>query len=50
MTSENRKGKHEGKYHAVDEVLLVWFKQASSYNAPINRSILLKKPMILVKN
>jgi hypothetical protein len=42
-TSENRKRKHEGKCHAVDEALLVWFKQAISYNAPINHSILLWK-------
>jgi hypothetical protein len=49
-TSEDRKRKREGKCHAVDEVLLIWFKQASSYNAPINRSICYKKPMILVKN
>jgi hypothetical protein len=42
-TSENRKRKHEGKRHAVDEVLLVWFKQVSSYNAPISHSILLQK-------
>jgi hypothetical protein len=40
---ENRKRKHEGKCHAVDEALLVWFKQVSSYNAPINCSILLQK-------
>jgi hypothetical protein len=43
MTSENRKRKHGGKCHAVHEALLVWFKQAISYNAPINCSILLQK-------
>jgi hypothetical protein len=42
-TSGNRKRKREGKCHAVDEALLVWFKQASSYNAPINHFILLQK-------
>jgi transcriptional regulator with XRE-family HTH domain len=42
-TSENRKRKHEGKCHSVDEALLVWFRQGSSYNAPINHSILLQK-------
>jgi hypothetical protein len=42
-TSENRKRKHEGKCHAVDEALLVWFKQASSYNVPFNCGILLQK-------
>jgi predicted transcriptional regulator len=42
-TNENRNRKLEGKCDAVDEALLVWFKQISSYNAPINRSILLQK-------
>jgi hypothetical protein len=42
-TSENRKRKHECKCHAVDEALLVLFKQASSYRTPINHSILLQK-------
>jgi hypothetical protein len=39
----NRKRKCGGKCHAVDEALLVWFKQASSYNAPLSHSILLQK-------
>lgn len=39
----NRKRKREGKSQTVDEALLVWFKQASSMNAPINRSILMQK-------
>jgi hypothetical protein len=43
MTSENRKRKHKEKCHAVDEALLVWFKQATSHNKPINNSILLQK-------
>jgi hypothetical protein len=43
MTSVNKKRKREGKYYAADEALLVWFKQAGSYNAPINCSILLQK-------
>jgi hypothetical protein len=43
MASENRRRKCKGKWHAIYEVLLVWFKQASSCNAPINCSILLQK-------
>jgi predicted transcriptional regulator len=41
--SENRKRKCEGKCHAVDEALLAWFQQASSYNALVNHSFLLQK-------
>jgi hypothetical protein len=48
-TNEDRRRKREGKCDAVDESLLVWFKQVSSNNALMNRSILLQKPMILVK-
>jgi hypothetical protein len=50
MTTENKTRKPEGKRHAVDEVLLVWFEQASSYNAPIIIALYYKKTMILVRN
>jgi transcriptional regulator with XRE-family HTH domain len=42
-TRENRKRKREGSCDAADEAPLVWFKQASSHNASINRSILFQQ-------
>ena len=42
-SSESRKRKRAGKCQKGDDTLFLWFKQASSFNAPINCSILLQK-------
>ncbi|KAF2891782.1 hypothetical protein ILUMI_14391 [Ignelater luminosus] len=41
--SGNRVRKRNCKSHVTDGALLIWFRQASSMNAPINRAILIQK-------
>jgi hypothetical protein len=42
-TTENRKSKYEGS-QTINEVFLIWIKQASSMNTPNNCTVLLPPP------